>query len=222
MKIIEDLFMKKLSFLALCVFMVACSSTPSVEESNAEYVVDDIDTIEDMNGIEDVSSLEDVAENEPLEEEALEMEGTSMHENVTGSNSDSGSNSMGDSGISAEEEVRILRLEIEALKIVIADLRKAGTSNTNMEDANFKMQHDNNHVRPVDLVMKFDSMYDQKRWWNILEEAGIKDKFYSVSNGQYLIFLGHFNDHKFALATKNKIIKATGAEAIEIISSTGG
>ena len=216
MKIIEDLLMKKLLILALCVLMVACSSTPSVEESNAEYVMDDADTIEDLNGIEDVNSLEDVAENEPLDEEMLEVEGSSMQHDLTESDSKA------ESALTPHEEIRNLRLEIEELKLVIIDLRNAATSSANMEGANFQAQDDSHNVRPVDLVMKFDSMYDQKRWWNILEEAGIKDKFYSTSNGQYLIFLGHFNDHKFALATKNKIIKATGAEAIEIITSTGG
>ena len=213
MKIIEDLFMKKLSVLALCVFMVACSSAPTVEESNAEYAMDDIDTIEDLNGLEDVSSLEDVEENEPLEE-TLEGEENAMQGDLVESNS------MGESALPPHEEIRILRLEVAALKLVISNLRKADTTNNRMEDTNFKMQHNHNQVRPVDLVMKFDSMYDQKRWWNILEDAGIKDKFYSAANGQYLIFLGHFNDHKFALATKNRIIKATGAEAIEIIIST--
>jgi hypothetical protein len=212
--------MKSVLILALTVLVMACSSTPNVEESQNVYANDDIDTIEDIDELEDVDDIQEISsvddvKDDPMEEGLMDQQDKPMEGSQNNASASSGAS------LSPEQEIHNLRLEIEELKSVIAGLKHTATPVAHGPDFN-EMQDNTVHVRPVDLVMRFNSKHDQKRWWNILEDAGIKDKFYSASKGNYIIFLGHFNNHKVALATKNKIIEATGANMIEIITSSRG
>ncbi len=212
--------MKNILIMTLCVLMVACSSAPSMEESEVALAGDDTNSVDDVIEYEGIDDIEDVEGYESTDD-IDDVNDISNMEDVVESGALLVEEKMSQQGLMQDEEIRALRLEIEELKSVIADLRNENSSMASGHDENFKMQDSSMAARPVDLVMRFSTMGDQKHWWSILEEAGIKDKFYSASKGRYIIFLGHFNDHKIAVATKKKIIAATGASTIEIITSGG-
>jgi hypothetical protein len=202
--------MKLLLILILSIVMVACSSAPSVNESNDDYSIEDVDEVGE-EGASERSEDEYVSMDE--DEYSAMQEGLVLEEN------------MAESDLTSDEIIAMLRSEVQELKEVVAELKNTGISNVSSQKDSVKMQGNKmqgnkTNGRPINLVMKFSTKNDQKRWWGILEAAGIKDKFLSSSRGHYKIFLGYFKDHKNALTTKNKIIKATGAKTIEMIPSS--
>jgi hypothetical protein len=202
--------MKLLLTLILSIVMVACSSAPSVNESNDDYSIEDVDEL----GEEEASDRSEDEYVEMDEDEYSAMqEGLVLEENIA------------EPDLTPDEIIAMLRSEVKELKEVVAELKNTGISNVSGQKDSVKMQGNKMqgnkaNGRPINLVMKFSTKNDQKHWWRILEAAGIKDKFLSSSRGHYKIFLGYFKNHKNALATKNKIIKATGARTIEMIPSS--
>jgi hypothetical protein len=194
--------MRIILILSLCILGVACSSTPS---KNQNYVNSSGNTPEEPHDNFDIDSLADV------EDTPIKGDHNEMSENMTGSDN------MFVSSLTLADEIVQLRLEIKELKRIITNLNTANTHNVSPENSMINMQGKKTKVKPVDLVMRFNSMEEKKRWWGILERAGIKDKFSFHSKGHYKIYLGHFNNHKVALEVKNKIMKATGASTIKMI-----
>jgi PBP1b-binding outer membrane lipoprotein LpoB len=190
--------MRIILILSLCILGVACSSAPS---KNENYVNKHDNTPEKPHDNYDIDSLADV-EDTPIKGDHNEMSADMTD-----------SDNMFVSSFTLADEIVQLRLEIKELKRIITNLN---THNVNPENSMVNMQGKKTKVKPVDLVMRFNSMEEKKRWWGILERAGIKDKFSFHSKGHYKIYLGHFNNHKVALEVKNTIMKATGASTIEM------
>jgi hypothetical protein len=212
--------MKLLLIVILSIVMVACSSAPSVNESNDDYSIEDVDDLGEEEASE--RSEDEYVEMDEDEYSAMQ-EGLVLEEN------------MEESDLTPDEIISMLRSEVKELKEVVAELKNTDISSVSRHKDSVKMQGNKmqgnkmqgnkmqgnkTNGRPINLVMKFSTKNDQKHWWGILEAAGIKDKFLSSSRGHYKIFLGYFKNHKNALATKNKIIKATGARTIEMIPSS--
>lgn len=224
--------MKNTIILALFILVAACSSAPTMDDGDSTVSVDesygtddvmvDADSDNSVGIIEDdsdsmIGDTEYMVEDEYMQEDEViqadEME-TSEPESITSINDTS--------SLTPEEENKKLRMEIEELKAIIMGLTNDNQMAANKKSLKNKKPSYKKGPNPVNLVMKFNTKQEQKKWWNILEKAGIKDKFLSNSKGKYLIFLGHFNDHDIALEIKNKIIKATNAQNIETISSFDG
>lgn len=71
----------------------------------------------------------------------------------------------------------------------------------------------------VDVIMRLNSRVAQRYWWTQLDDHGIKDKFKSQNMGEYLIYLGHFNNYDQANKRLQQITDKIGDNLVELVVS---
>jgi hypothetical protein len=235
--------MKHISILALCVFITGCAVpapykpiynyNEAADVESVEEVIDtEVVTTDESLAVDDSLMSEDMSEPDEMAQSAVTIDDSATMENdvttddgvATDGGVTTGDGVTTDDGVVTDDETHQLRVEIKELKDIIADFKHSLTlraaeksDDSNIKHVQASVKHNQVKVSPVNLVMKFNTRSEREKWWNKLEDLEVKDKFKSMSNGSYMIYLGNFKNHKIAQDTKNKINKATGANNIEMI-----